>query len=111
MLDALELAFQELDSEDNITNTSNMEGIAKHTETKPESPVEDPVFEKKISVTPLYENIDIFIQNNVEASDPFSLDMPANILEPPKEKPPPPPMEDGQDDELLGNVSFTYYLS
>lgn len=104
MLDALELAFQELDSEDNITDTSNMEDVEKITETKPKAPAEDPEFEKKISVTPLYENIDIFFKNNVESTDAFPLDMPTNVLEPPKEKPPPPPMEDAQD-ELLGNVS------
>lgn len=91
MIDALELAFKELDSEDSAA----MEETPKKTQ-------EDLDFvDKKITVAPLYENIDIFYQNTDEA---FPLDMPTNVLEPPKEKPPPPPTEDGPEDELLGNV-------
>lgn len=67
---------------------------------------DDPEFNKKISVTPLYENIDLFYQNTVDESDAFPLDMPTNVLEPPKEKPPPPPTDDNVEDELLGNVSI-----
>lgn len=59
----------------------------------------------KVSVTPLYENIDLFYQNTVEDVGAFPLDLPTNVMEPPKEKPPPPPTEDAADDELLGNVS------
>lgn len=91
VIDALELAFQELDSEDSVTS-------AKGTKEEMDFDVD-----KKISVTPMYENIDIFYRNPVDGD--FPLDMPTNVMEPPKEKPPPPPTEDNQDDELLGNVS------
>ncbi|CAB3238064.1 unnamed protein product [Arctia plantaginis] len=97
VLDALELALKELDSEDSAT----MDDTPKKIE-------EDIDFvEKKITVTPLYENIDIFYQNTDEA---FPLDMNTNVLEPPKEKPPPPPTEDGED-ELLGNGNFKHTSS
>lgn len=66
---------------------------------------DDPEFNKKISVTPLYENLDLCYQSTVDESDAFPLDMPTNVLEPPKEKPPPPPTEENVD-ELLGNVSI-----
>lgn len=105
MIDALELAFQELDSEDHI-NISNMEDEKK--EIKPEVNEQPELVTnntKKEPVTPLYENIDIFYQNTVDAAEPFPLDLPTNVLEPPKEKPPPPPTEDNVEDELLGNVS------
>ncbi|XP_075984544.1 smallish isoform X2 [Anticarsia gemmatalis] len=95
VIDALELAFKELDSEDSAV----MEETPKKN---------DMDFEKKITVAPLYENIDIFYQNADEA---FPLDMPANVLEPPKEKPPPPPTEDGPEDELLGNGNFKHTSS
>jgi hypothetical protein len=62
--------------------------------------------DSKITVAPLYENINLVYQNNADDGGAFPLDLPSNILEPPKEKPPPPPMEDGADDELLGNVSI-----
>lgn len=63
--------------------------------------------DKKIAVTPLYENMDIFYQNSspFAPESAFPLDLPTNVLEPPKEKPPPPPTDDTADDELLGNVS------
>ncbi|CAG9567780.1 unnamed protein product [Danaus chrysippus] len=112
VLDALELAFQELDSEESVEvamddNKSNAAGDAKITDN-----VDDLLnfdVNKKVSVTPLYENIDIFNQNLVESSD-FPLDLPTNALEPPKEKPPPPPTEDGPD-ELLGNGNFKHTSS
>lgn len=62
----------------------------------------------KISVAPLYENIDIFYQNSVDEASAFPLDLPTNVLEPPKEKPPPPPTDDSPEDELLGNVSIIF---
>lgn len=98
----------------------------KESETKTES-VTDKVetlidfgTDSKTPVAPLYENIDIFYQNSVDEAGAFPLDLPTNVLEPPKEKPPPPPTDDSPDDELLGNVSFfiswrvlsrTYYMS
>ncbi|KAJ0172397.1 hypothetical protein K1T71_012370 [Dendrolimus kikuchii] len=97
VIDALELAFQELDSEDSATSANV---------TKEEMDFD---IDKKISVTPMYENIDIFYQNPVDGE--FSLDMPTNVMEPPKEKPPPPPTEDNQDDELLGNGNFKHTSS
>lgn len=60
--------------------------------------------ENKVSVTPLYENINIFYQNTIDDASAFPLDLPTNVLEPPKEKPPPPPTDDAVEDELLGNV-------
>ncbi|XP_030021275.2 LIM domain only protein 7 isoform X3 [Manduca sexta] len=98
VLDALELAFKELDSEDSATMEDQNDKD------------NDFNIHKKISVTPLYENIDIFYQNTVD-DEAFPLDMPANVLEPPKEKPPPPPTDDGQDDELLGNGNFRHTSS
>lgn len=94
VLDALELAFKELDSEDSA--------VMDDTPKKIEEDVD--FVEKKITVAPLYENMDIFYQNSDE---PFPLDMNTNVLEPPKEKPPPPPTDD-LEDELLGNVSFIF---
>lgn len=94
VLDALELAFKELDSEDSA--------VMDDTPKKIEEDVD--FVEKKITVAPLYENMDIFYQNSDEA---FPLDMNTNVLEPPKEKPPPPPTDD-LEDELLGNVSFIF---
>lgn len=96
VIDALELAFKELDSEDSANmeeDTSNKTGL-------------DLSLNEKISVTPLYENIDIFYQNTDEVS--FPLDMPSSVMEPPKEKPPPPPTEDVDGDELLGNGNFKH---
>lgn len=62
-----------------------------------------------IEVSPLYENIDIFYQHGgSDEAAAFPLDMPQNVLEPPKEKPPPPPTE--ENDELLGNVSFVHLI-
>lgn len=60
--------------------------------------------ESKNIVAPLYENV--FYQTSADDAAAFTLDLPTNVLEPPKEKPPPPPTDDGpEDDELLGNVS------
>lgn len=96
VIDALELAFKELDSEDSAVMDDTVELRKK-----------DDFIDKKIDVAPLYENMDIFYQNSSEfpPESAFPLDMPTNVLEPPKEKPPPPPTEDGPEDELLGNVS------
>lgn len=112
VIDALELAFQELDSEESVNVTMD-DNDAKFNGGHVEENVTDTVdklvdfdIEKKVSVTPLYENIDIFNQNNIVDAGEFPLDLPTNALEPPKEKPPPPPMEDSLDDELLGNVSI-----
>lgn len=112
VIDALELAFKELDSEESVNVT--MEENEQPKDTAPKSLTVDDVdkmldfdIEKKVSVTPLYENIDIFNQNSMVDTEAFPLDMPTNALEPPKEKPPPPPMEDSAEDELLGNVSIT----
>ncbi|XP_022815315.1 LIM domain only protein 7 isoform X3 [Spodoptera litura] len=102
VIDALELAFKELDSEDSAVMDDTVELRKK-----------DDFIDKKIDVTPLYENMDIFYQNSSEFSpeSAFPLDMPTNILEPPKEKPPPPPTEDGPEDELLGNGNFKHTSS
>lgn len=97
MIDALDLAFKELDSEDSAT----MEDQPK---SKLKKELSDFSLDKKITVTPLYENIDILYQSTVD-DGAFPLDMPSNVLEPPKEKPPPPPTEEPQEDELLGYVS------
>lgn len=113
VIDALELAFQELDSEDSMDDSKAMDDSkVKESETKTES-VTDKVetlidfgTDSKTPVAPLYENIDIFYQNSVDEAGAFPLDLPTNVLEPPKEKPPPPPTDDSPDDELLGNVSF-----
>lgn len=98
VLDALDLAFKELDSEDSAA----MDGTPKKVDE------EIDFVDKKITVPPLYENIDIFYQNTDEA---FPLDMPSNVLEPPKEKPPPPPTDDNAEDELLGNGNFKHTSS
>ncbi|CAH1635908.1 unnamed protein product [Spodoptera littoralis] len=102
VIDALELAFKELDSEDSAVMDDTVELRKK-----------DDFIDKKIDVTPLYENMDIFYQNSSEFSpeNAFPLDMPTNILEPPKEKPPPPPTEDGPEDELLGIGNFKHTSS
>nr|XP_032522242.1 myosin-2 heavy chain isoform X2 [Danaus plexippus plexippus] len=114
VIDALELAFQELDSEESVDVA--MDDTISNTTTASDAKITDNVDDllnfdvnKKVSVTPLYENIDIFNQNLVESSD-FPLDLPTNALEPPKEKPPPPPTEDGPD-ELLGNGNFKHTSS
>lgn len=80
-------------------------------ETESQKKEEVDFMEKKIAVTPLYENMDIFYQNSsaFAAESAFPLDMPTNVLEPPKEKPPPPPTDDGAEDELLGNVSRSFF--
>ncbi|KAJ8708999.1 hypothetical protein PYW07_008825 [Mythimna separata] len=103
VLDALELAFKELDSEDSA--------VMDETEVRKKEDTE--FLEKKIAVTPLYENMDIFYQNGTAfaSESAFPLDMPTNVLEPPKEKPPPPPTDDGADDELLGNGNFKHTSS
>ncbi|XP_026735923.1 LIM domain only protein 7, partial [Trichoplusia ni] len=97
VIDALELAFKELDSEDSAA-------MDETTEDK-----QDDFINKKITVAPLYENIDIFYQNSEETA--FPLDLPTNVLEPPKEKPPPPPTEESNEDELLGNGNFKHTSS
>ncbi|XP_045503994.1 uncharacterized protein LOC123700722 isoform X2 [Colias croceus] len=109
VIDALELAFKELDSEESVEITMNDDG--KLDESKTEAAKDDFEFNNKVSVTPLYENIDIFGQNNVVGeidAGAFPLDLPTNVLEPPKEKPPPPPAEDSPEDELLGNGNFKH---
>ncbi|CAG4988601.1 unnamed protein product [Colias eurytheme] len=106
VIDALELAFKELDSEESVEITMNDDG--KLDESKTEAAKDDFDFNNKVPVTPLYENIDIFGQNNVVDAGAFPLDLPANVLEPPKEKPPPPPAEDSPEDELLGNGNFKH---
>ncbi|XP_059058703.1 uncharacterized protein LOC131852093 isoform X2 [Achroia grisella] len=112
--DALELAFKELDSEENFYNNSNMEVENRNNISEKVSDKVDPMFDfdsdKKISVAPLYENIDIFYQNNVD-DGAFPLDLATNAMEPPKEKPPPPPTEDNTEDELLGNGNFKHTSS
>ncbi|XP_035452823.2 LIM domain only protein 7 isoform X4 [Spodoptera frugiperda] len=102
VIDALELAFKELDSEDSAVMDYTVELRKK-----------DDFIDKKIDVAPLYENMDIFYQNSSEfpPESAFPLDMPTNVLEPPKEKPPPPPTEDGPEDELLGNGNFKHTSS
>ncbi|KAM3960775.1 smallish isoform 1-T4 [Aphomia sociella] len=114
VIDALELAFKELDSEDSFDNSSNMETENGESSPKKVSDKIDPMFDfdsdKKISVAPLYENIDIFYQNSV-VDGAFPLDLATNAMEPPKEKPPPPPTEDNNEDELLGNGNFKHTSS
>lgn len=104
VIDALELAFKELDSEDSAAMDDTREN-----ETKEQVDFID----KKITVAPLYENMDIFYQNSSEfcSESAFPLDMPTNVLEPPKEKPPPPPTDDSAGDELLGNVSCAILIN
>ncbi|XP_039760253.1 LIM domain only protein 7 isoform X2 [Pararge aegeria] len=117
VIDALELAFKELDSEESVDITME-ENENKPYEMNTKKITMDEVdklldfdVEKKVSVTPLYENIDIFNQNNIVDAGAFPLDLPTNALEPPKEKPPPPPMEDSPEDELLGNGNFKHTSS
>ncbi|CAH2094984.1 unnamed protein product [Euphydryas editha] len=117
VIDALELAFQELDSEESVNVTMD-NNDSKFNGSHVEENVTDAVdklldfdIEKKVSVTPLYENIDIFNQNNIVDAGAFPLDLPTSALEPPKEKPPPPPMDDSPDDELLGNGNFKHTSS
>ncbi|XP_050354678.1 uncharacterized protein LOC126776307 isoform X2 [Nymphalis io] len=117
VIDALELAFQELDSEESVNVTMD-NNDNKYNGDYAEGNAIDKVdnlldfdIEKKVSVTPLYENIDIFNQNGIVDVGAFPLDLPTNALEPPKEKPPPPPMEDSPDDELLGNGNFKHTSS
>lgn len=109
VIDALELAFQELDSEDSLDDSKAMNNSVKEDGTSGKAGNKVDLFddfgtEGKISVAPLYENINMFYQSSVDEASAFPLDMPTNVLEPPKEKPPPPPADDSPD-ELLGNVS------
>ncbi|XP_047508444.1 LIM domain only protein 7 isoform X2 [Pieris napi] len=110
VIDALELAFKELDSEEsaNITMSDTDKLDESNVEITKTKVSESDFGNKRVPVTPLYENIDIFGQNNVVDAGTFPLDLPANILEPPKEKPPPPPAEESPDDELLGNGNFKH---
>ncbi|XP_022118676.2 LIM domain only protein 7 isoform X2 [Pieris rapae] len=110
VIDALELAFKELDSEEsaNITMSDTDKLDESNVEITKNKVSELDVGNKQVPVTPLYENIDIFGQNNVVDAGTFPLDLPTNILEPPKEKPPPPPAEESPDDELLGNGNFKH---
>lgn len=103
----MELAFKELDSEESANNTMSDNDKLDESKavTTTDKMSEFDFVDKRVPVTPLYENIDIFGQSNVVDAGAFPLDLPANVLEPPKEKPPPPPAEDSPDDELLGNVS------
>lgn len=83
----------------------------KMNETEIKEVQDEPIQAKNI-VAPLYENV--FYQNSADDAAAFALDLPTNVLEPPKEKPPPPPTDDSpEEDELLGNVSktrsFRYY--
>ncbi|XP_045779337.1 LIM domain only protein 7 isoform X2 [Maniola jurtina] len=117
VIDALELAFKELDSEESVNVTMD-ENDSDSNDKTPKTITLDNVdklldfdVEKKVSVTPLYENIDIFNQNGIVDAEAFPLDLPTNALEPPKEKPPPPPMEDNAEDELLGNGNFKHTSS
>ncbi|XP_060806056.1 LIM domain only protein 7 isoform X2 [Amyelois transitella] len=118
--DALDLAFKELDSEDSFDNTGAMDTTEKSLENEKVGPIKvndkvdkliDFDTDQKIPVTPLYENIDIVYQNSVDDAGAFPLDMPSNVMEPPKEKPPPPPTEETTDDELLGNGNFKHTSS
>lgn len=100
------MAFKELDIEDTIVNNSATEGTnIKMNETDIKEVKEEPIeLEPKNIVAPLYENV--FYHNSADDAAAFALDLPTNVLEPPKEKPPPPPIDDNpQEDELLGNVS------
>ncbi|XP_052744468.1 LIM domain only protein 7 isoform X2 [Bicyclus anynana] len=116
VIDALELAFKELDSEESVNVTMD-ENDYKPCEVNTKLSIDkvekllDFDVDKKVSVTPLYENIDIFNQTSIVDAEAFPLDLPTNALEPPKEKPPPPPMEDGPEDELLGNGNFKHNRS
>lgn len=76
----------------------------KTNETEIKVVQEEPIaLEPKNIVAPLYENV--FYQNSTDDAAAFALDLPTNVMEPPKEKPPPPPTDDNpEDDELLGNV-------
>ncbi|CAH2054936.1 unnamed protein product, partial [Iphiclides podalirius] len=115
VIDALELAFKELDSEDSSADNSKMEEELKVEDSegtvKPDKGLIDFDFDNKVSVAPLYESIDLFYQNTVEDAGAFPLDMPTNVMEPPKEKPPPPPTDDVVEDELLGNGNFKHTSS
>lgn len=110
------MAFKELDSEDSFAcNSSTEESKEIKSDSKFETLVTDKNnllgFEPESKMSaPLYENL--FYQNTMDDAGAFPLDMPTNILEPPKEKPPPPPTDDQpDDDELLGNVSTSFILS
>ncbi|CAH2985735.1 unnamed protein product [Chilo suppressalis] len=118
VIDALELAFQELDSEESFGESTMDDSKIKENGTQMEYPQDkvtgkEPVVDfdtdSKISVAPLYENINIFYKHN-DDTGAFPLDLPSNVLEPPKEKPPPPPMEDAADDDL-GNGNFKHTSS
>ncbi|CAG4990764.1 unnamed protein product [Parnassius apollo] len=118
VIDALELAFKELDSEDSIADSSKMEEELKLDGNINDSKATDKAaallnfdIDNKVSVMPLYENIDIFYQNTADDAGAFPLDLPTNVLEPPKEKPPPPPTEEPPTDELLGNGNFKHTSS
>ncbi|XP_053615899.1 LIM domain only protein 7 isoform X2 [Plodia interpunctella] len=119
VIDALELAFKELDSEDSFENTSGMDSTENNVNEKVDSKNVNDKFEKlldfetdeKITVAPLYENIDIFYKNSIDGPEAFPLDLPTKALEPPKEKPPPPPIEENTEDELLGNGNFKHTSS
>ncbi|VVC99569.1 unnamed protein product [Leptidea sinapis] len=111
VIDALELAFKELDSEESVDITmNNNTAEPPKAEAQLDEKIEELVFNnnKNAPLAPLYENIDIFGQNHVVDTGTFPLDMPSKVLEPPKEKPPPPPPEDSPDDELLGNGNFKH---
>lgn len=110
----MELAFKELDSEGIAVNNSAMEVTKdnmKVNETESKEVQEEPIeLAPKNIVAPLYENV--FYQNSPDDATAFALDLPTNILEPPKEKPPPPPTDDNpEEDELLGNVSKMRFFS
>ncbi|XP_068619865.1 A-kinase anchor protein 9 isoform X2 [Battus philenor] len=115
VIDALELAFKELDSEDSAADSSKMEEDIQEDNNSDVKATDKAVFDfdidNKVLVAPLYENIDIFYQNTVDDAGAFPLDLPTNVLEPPKEKPPPPPSEDATEDELLGNGNFKHTSS
>lgn len=108
------MAFKELDSEGNIKINSAVEATKdniKMNETKIKEVQDEPIeLEPKNIVAPLYENV--FYHNSADDGAAFALDLPTNVLEPPKEKPPPPPTDDNpEDDELLGNVSIFFFFS
>lgn len=107
--DALDLAFKELDSEDSFDSSNKTNNNESKTKRGPKAKNANTEGNIKGAIAPLYENIEVFYQNEgpTDASA-FPLDLPTNVLEPPKEKPPPPPIEeDADNDELLGNVSLT----
>lgn len=131
MFDALESAFQLIDTEDQIephpskmTEDKPVNVVHQHVEehvsktnvtsveaTAPEFSANSPVIQREPPVTkpiPLYENVELLYPNgNTSNNDVLGLSLgrPVSAMLPPKEKPPPPPVDDIGDDELNGDVS------